>query len=338
MSFIASPSPICLVDPVVGLTPVRMAPAGGKISLAEERLPRLDVAQSTSYDPRRHPVIFQSPSLTVTLDEKRKIAWKEMHPTPRPCVTHALLCDFRTVDAQIVAEVDVDYCITWSAHPEAYSLGGDLDLFRHCVRQGDWQRLQEYADLCVDAMYTHISGFGRGVISIGLVQGAALGGGLETALAMDYIFAEEQAVFGLPEMLFNLFPGMGAYSLLARKIGPQQAQKFITEAQTHPAEVLLSLGLLEQLAPAGGGLAAVMQFIDSRQKQVRGMRAFARARRFATTEIGRQEMTDIVREWVRSARELTPRDLRMMELLVQAQLRLKTVEPVRPCEVGAPAA
>jgi DSF synthase len=317
---------MCLADSVVGLTPVRMAPTDGKILLTGDCSPRIEIAHQPSYDPRSHPIVFQSTSLTVTLDEKRKVAWNEWHPMPRPCVTHALLCDFRTVYAQIASgQVDADYCVTWSSHPEAFSLGGDLDLFRRCVRQGDWGLLQEYADLCVDAIYSHVCGFGRGVTSIALVQGAALGGGWETVLAMDYAFAEEQAEFGLPEMIFNLFPGMGAYSLLARKIGPQKAEKLITEGKTHSAHVLRSLELVEQVSPAGGGLPAVLQFIEKRQKQLRGLQAFARAKRLAATEIAKQELTDIVREWVRSARELTARDLRVMELLVQAQLRLKAM-------------
>src|SRR3972149_4441233 len=55
--------------------------------------------------------------------------------------------------------------------------------------------------------------------TISLVQGDALGGGFETALSSDVIIAEQSAAMGLPEVLFNLFPGMGAYSLLTRRIG-----------------------------------------------------------------------------------------------------------------------
>ena len=51
------------------------------------------------------------------------------------------------------------------------------------------------------------------------MQGECLGGGFEAALSSDVIVAEKSARFGFPEILFNLFPGMGAYSFLERKIG-----------------------------------------------------------------------------------------------------------------------
>jgi DSF synthase len=54
------------------------------------------------------------------------------------------------------------------------------------------------------------------ILTVGLVQGAALGGGFEALLSFDYVVAERDATFGLPEILFGLFPGMGAHSLLSR--------------------------------------------------------------------------------------------------------------------------
>ena len=56
------------------------------------------------------------------------------------------------------------------------------------------------------------SSFNLPFTTISLVQGDALGGGFEAALCGDIIIAEKQARFGFPEVLFNLFPGMGAYN------------------------------------------------------------------------------------------------------------------------------
>ncbi len=64
------------------------------------------------------------------------------------------------------------------------------------------------------------------------MQGAALGGGFEALLSFDYIVAEQDATFGLPEILFGLFPGMGAHALLSRKLGSAQADRLIVSNRT----------------------------------------------------------------------------------------------------------
>ncbi len=63
--------------------------------------------------------------------------------------------------------------------------------------------------------------------TIALVQGDALGGGFECALSASVLVAEESARLGFPEILFNLFPGMGAYSLLSRKVGRRITERMI---------------------------------------------------------------------------------------------------------------
>jgi DSF synthase len=59
-------------------------------------------------------------------------------------------------------------------------------------------------------MYENIIHLDRDVTTIALVQGDALGGGFETALSSNVLIAERSAKLGFPEILFNLFPGMGA--------------------------------------------------------------------------------------------------------------------------------
>ena len=56
------------------------------------------------------------------------------------------------------------------------------------------------------------------ILTVALIQGDAVGGGFEAMLTDDIVIAEQGAKFGLPEILFNLFPGMGGYSFLRRKV------------------------------------------------------------------------------------------------------------------------
>src|SRR5207249_864252 len=84
-----------------------------------------------------------------------------------------------------------------------------------------------------------------------------IGGGFECAMSSDIIVAEESAQLGLPEILFNLFPGMGAYSLLSRRIGARAAEELILSGRVLSAAKLHEMGIVDVLAPNGGGETAV---------------------------------------------------------------------------------
>jgi DSF synthase len=109
-------------------------------------------------------------------------------------------------DAGIAAR----FLIWASAKPGIFNLGGDLKYFEALVQQGDEDRLRAYALRCIDVCYMNYSALQSPMLVGALVSGDALGGGMESALSCDFILAEEDAKFGLPEMLYGLFPGMGA--------------------------------------------------------------------------------------------------------------------------------
>ena len=100
--------------------------------------------------------------------------------------------------------------------------------------------------------------------SIALVQGDALGGGFEAALSATVLIAEESSRMGFPEILFNLFPGMGAFSFLSRKIGRRAAEEMITSGTIYSARQLYDMGVIDVLTPDGTGEAAVHGFIRKR--------------------------------------------------------------------------
>jgi DSF synthase len=154
--------------------------------------------------------------------------------------------------------------------------------------------------------------------TISLVQGDALGGGFEAALTSDVIVAEESAQMGLPEILFNLFPGMGAYSLLARRIGMRAAEEFILSGKVLPATELHKMGIVDVLATDGQGETAVRNWIAKNAKRRNGMQAVFNARQFIHP-VTREELDGIVGLWVDAALRLSDRDLKMMARLVRAQ-------------------
>jgi enoyl-CoA hydratase len=86
---------------------------------------------------------------------------------------------------------------------------------------------------------------------IAAVNGFALGGGTELALACDFIYASEKARFGQPEVSLGLMPGFGGTQRLARRIGPGRARELVYSGEQITAEQALSLGLVNAIvAPA----------------------------------------------------------------------------------------
>ena len=114
-----------------------------------------------------------------------------------------------------------------ASEASAFNLGGDLELFSQLIRDNNRERLLAYARRCIEGVHHLHTGFGGDIRTIALIQGDALGGGLEMALACHTIVAEEGVDMGLPEVLFGLFPGMGAYSFLCKRVTPQLAEKII---------------------------------------------------------------------------------------------------------------
>lgn len=85
---------------------------------------------------------------------------------------------------------------------------------------------------------------------IAAVNGFALGGGLEVALACDFIYAAENAMFGLPEITLGLIPGFGGTQRLARLIGINRAKEMIFTGKMLPASEAAAIGLVNKVSPA----------------------------------------------------------------------------------------
>lgn len=202
----------------------------------------------------------------------------------------------------------------------AYNLGGDLDLFTRLIREGNRDLLLNYAQRCVEGVHHLHTGFGGDVRSIALIQGDALGGGLEMALACHTIVAEEGSGLGLPEVLFGLFPGMGAYSFLCRRVSPHLAEKIILDGRVYSAEEMHAMGVVDVLVKKGEGRAAVEELIRQQQRTPQSYLAMNAARAIAQP-VSYDELLEITKVWVDSALALGDRSLRTMDRLIKAQTR-----------------
>lgn len=94
---------------------------------------------------------------------------------------------------------------------------------------------------------------------IAAVNGFALGGGTEMALACDFIIASEKAVFGQPEVGLGIIPGFGGCFRLARAVGLPRAKELIYSGRRVKADEAMAIGLCNHVLPAEGFLPAVME-------------------------------------------------------------------------------
>jgi DSF synthase len=272
---------------------------------------------------------YQTLELEFARDLRTLFMW--MSPKGRPCFTPDLVHDIHAFESLLEShqgnvfdgntQTRVDYVVFGSRTPGVYNLGGDLEMFIGSILRRDRSTIAHYARLCIECAFRRHTGFGTGVTTIGLVQGKALGGGFESALACNYIIAERSATFGLPEVLFNLFPGMGAMSFLSRRVGLRQAEELCLSGETYSARELHAMGVIDQLVDDGEGVAATRDFIARRSRHAKSQRAIARARALVEP-LQWSELEAIVDVWTDAALNLDAKDLRMMGRLVRAQEKL----------------
>lgn len=248
--------------------------------------------------------------------------WFHMKSKPRPCFTPTLLKELQDLFDNIRSipgdNHPVQYLVAASGIPGVYNLGGDLEKFRHHITNGDKESLRSYAYACLDMGYECSRHFDRDITTISLIQGSALGGGFEAALSCNVVVAEESAQIGFPEILFNLFPGMGAYTYLSRRVHPNVADKVISSGRTYTGAELHAMGIVDVLAPDGEGVETVENYIKQHAHQRTGRLAMQQAY-MHVNPISLEEMRTIADIWVDTALQLDERSLRVMDRLVRAQ-------------------
>lgn len=280
---------------------------------------------------RRIPCTPPGSQYEVEFSERFQVIWGYMNPIGNPCFSVDLLNTIREFDCGLERDrgrleingrrVAACYYVVGSRVPRVFNLGGDLALFLERIGAEDRDGLSEYARLCIDGVYARIHNyFCPSLTTISLIQGEALGGGFEGALASDVVIAERNVRMGLPEVLFNLFPGMGAYNLIARRIGRIAAEELIASGKIYEAEELYGMGLIDVLADDGQGEQAVEDWIERRFKRRNAYQALADVGR-VVEPITRQQLDEIARLWVEAAMRLEEKDLRMMSRLVKTQMR-----------------
>jgi DSF synthase len=298
-----------------------------KSSPAKNRPTIVEPAKKASPDPVRE--LFSLKQLEVNWDDQSGVLWTFMRPDERPSYNPEFLKDFEAWQSGIQAmfagrEEELRYLVLGSRWPGVYNLGGDLSLFAGMIRERDREGLVEYGRTCVRILHRNVNCLDLPVVTIGVAQGDALGGGFESLLSFNVIVAERGVKFGFPESLFGLFPGMGAYSLLARRVGAAKAEEMILSGESYTAEEMHALGLVHILADPGEGIAETNKYIERQRWRRNGSRAVYMAGR-EVAPLPLEELERIVEIWADACLQLSERDLRLMQRLVAAQDRLRGI-------------
>lgn len=273
-----------------------------------------------------HPTDYRH--IRTRFDDRHGVFWCIMEPKGRPCFSLELLEEFRALEMDLERyagianseDLPLRYFVFASGTPGVFNYGGDLEWFIRCLNARDTAGLRRYARLCIDVLHSYFMNFHLPITTISLVQGVALGGGFEAALGGDVVIAEKSAQFGFPEVLFNLFPGMGAYNFLSRRIGMAKTERMILSGKTFRAEELLEDGVLDIVAEDGKGENALYDYIGKHSRKKNVYESLFRIRR-SVFPVRHEEMMEISEHWVDTALRICPRDIRLMERLIKAQER-----------------
>ena len=214
-------------------------------------------------------------TIRISHDPSNASHWCRMHAPGafndaayRPCFSPRLLRELRLFAREAIEGCEATAAASESATPaishivigsdaHVFNLGGDLDLFATLIRKRDRDGLLRYATECVDSIHLLHTRLHPNAHTIALVEGDALGGGFELALACQTIVAERGVQMGFPEVLFGLFPGMGAYSLLSRRVGPARAEQMMLDGVMYTSEELHGMAIGDVLVEPGERLRVV---------------------------------------------------------------------------------
>ncbi|BAE84278.1 enoyl-CoA hydratase [Desulfitobacterium hafniense] len=145
------------------------------------------------------------------------------------------------------------------AGPKCFVAGADIKDFPNQFKEGPRENATIYKE-----MFSYLENTPRPVICA--VNGLALGGGLELALACDIRIADEKAKLGLTEVLLGLLPGLGGTQRLARLVGPAKAKELLFSGKIVKADEALRIGLVNEVVPAGESLNEALKLAEKLAK------------------------------------------------------------------------
>lgn len=232
-------------------------------------------------------------------------------PDKRNALDGAQITALREALEWLAKEQDVRAAVLTGAG-DAFCAGGDIEMFQGINTDTAWDYTRSGYDL-LRPLET-----GRKPV-IAAVAGYCLAGGLEIALACDFIIADETGKFGLAEVNLGLIPGWGGTVRIGRALPIRLARQIVMTCERLSAERARDMGLVNEVTPVGGAVARAVELATLIAGQpllaVQGAKTVLNAAHGDTDEMLALEgsisaglfstsaVTSRVRAWVESARE-----------------------------------
>ena len=159
---------------------------------------------------------------------------------PVNALSRAVLAEIGAVANALARDAAVK-AVVLTGEGKAFAAGADISEF------GGADRAREITN-GFRAAFDAVAGVPRPVIAA--VNGVALGGGMELALACDFRVVADTARLGQPEILLGIIPGAGGTQRLPRLVGPARAKELVWSGRQVGADEALAIGLADRVAPA----------------------------------------------------------------------------------------
>ncbi len=272
-------------------------------------------------------IIRDRTEISVRYDVETASVWCYLKPKVRPCFSYKMLYEIHTLQQELISyfqkydmnpPVPVKFFVWASQANGIFNYGGDLEFVVNLIEKKDRNALSKYSMLATEIIYLNIIHLGLPLITISVVDGRVLAGGFEAAYSCNKMIVEEQVKIGLPEIKFNHFPGMGAYSLLARTIGVSKTEEILISGKTYPVKELLKMGLKIDLVPTGQSVDASIEYMIKTLKFYKGLSAIVDVRNIYM-QISREELMRINKIWIDTAMQLDKKDIKTIRRFISTQ-------------------
>ena len=191
-------------------------------------------------------------TLTIDVDDRLAVV-TITRPEVRNALSRQVLAELRDALAELRERDDVGLVAITGAGEKAFVAGADIAQLRH-------YDLHTGLDAEMQRTFDTVEAFPKPTVAA--VNGFALGGGCELAMACDIRIASENARFGLPETTLSVLPGAGGTQRLARLVGTGRAIEMILTGRFVDAAEAHAIGLITAVVPAEGLRAELRRLAD----------------------------------------------------------------------------
>ena len=278
-------------------------------------------------DPLFHKIIRDRKQVTVRYDSATEAIWTYANPEECPCFNLEFFQEFHEVQQDIIAyfkaydmnpKIPIKFFVYASQVPGVYGYGGALSGLVKAFKEKDRESLETCSLVAIKNMYLNIHNLHLPLQTIAFIEGDALGGAFQAALSFNAIIAEEQSQFGLQQIRFNMCPGIGLYSFLARKVGVVNADRIITNSRLYTAQEIQEMGAITEIARRGEGKKVVDRYMKRYRRSFKVMQTLHAAKlRYAPFEF--DELEYMASLWVDAMLNLDDEDIARLEKIADSQ-------------------